>query len=234
MNGLRTEIARRLRPLYLDWLARRASAAAPRETYAQDGEDRLVASLIGKVDPQEEIYVDIGANHPTRISNTYLFYRQGHSGLVVEPNRSFESLYHKYRPRDTLLQIGCGEQAGLAPFYHNDGSVFSGFGDRSMKTARSSQYLPVLPTDALLPLLGSKRVFLLSIDVEGWNLAVLKSASRLLEVTTCLLIEGEDEEADITAYLQTRNFQLTGRTVYNLVFQRTDPGKADARGATAA
>ncbi len=92
----------------------------------------------------------------------------------------------------------------------------------------------MLPADALLPLLGSKKVFLLSIDVEGWNLAVLKSASHLLEVTKCLLIEGEDEEADITAYLQTRNFQLAGRTVYNLVFLRTDLDKAGARGATAA
>lgn len=220
MSSLVTRAARKLRPAYLHWLAFRAAAAPPRPSYAQQGEDRVIMDALGDRHPAGQIYIEIGANHPTRISNTYLFYRHGFSGLIVEPNRSFEKLYRKYRPKDIFLPIGCGEEAALAPFFHNEGSVFSGFSSRAQANAVSSEYLPILPTDSLLALVGSKQVFLLSIDVEGWSLAVLRSGAGILERTTTVLIEHEDEEVKITELLESRGFQLSERSEHNLIFRR--------------
>ena len=38
-------------------------------------------------------YVDIGAHHPKRFSNTYFFYKRGWSGITVEPNSDAIKLF---------------------------------------------------------------------------------------------------------------------------------------------
>jgi hypothetical protein len=57
------------------WLLRffpRFSAIAySRRSYSQEGEDLILAGLIG--DRPRGFYVDIGAHHPHRFSNTFIF-----------------------------------------------------------------------------------------------------------------------------------------------------------------
>jgi hypothetical protein len=48
--------------------------APRRASYSQGSEDAIVVQLCKGTLPAGP-YVDIGANHPTRLSNTYLFYR---------------------------------------------------------------------------------------------------------------------------------------------------------------
>jgi hypothetical protein len=67
------------------WVAARDALSPVRESYAQHGEDRYIRQQLSGVDLTSGIYVDIGANQPTQISNTYLFYRAGGSGVAIEP-----------------------------------------------------------------------------------------------------------------------------------------------------
>ena len=54
------------------------------KSYAQEGEDLILYRMIyGKID--KGFYVDVGAHHPKRFSNTYFFYRKGWRGINVEP-----------------------------------------------------------------------------------------------------------------------------------------------------
>ena len=64
-------------------------AIRQRDSYSQHGEDKLVRQLLEKLNLKDLLYVDIGANHPIKISNTYLLYRNGMRGIVIEPNRDF-------------------------------------------------------------------------------------------------------------------------------------------------
>ena len=68
---------------------RRAEADArrfePGESFSQCAEDMIARSLI---DTSAGRYVDIGSGHPVRGSNTYSLYRQGWSGLLVDPLRT--------------------------------------------------------------------------------------------------------------------------------------------------
>jgi hypothetical protein len=58
-------------------------------SYAQCGEDLIVDFVFSGLKPPSISYLDIGAHHPTHLSNTYLFYRRGFAGFVL--NRTFRS-----------------------------------------------------------------------------------------------------------------------------------------------
>src|SRR4051812_46477871 len=88
---------------YRSYKTGRLAKKPVKSSYSQHGEDALVAELLGGYDLSAGIYVDVGANHPIRLSNTYLFYRKGHHGILIEPNRSLLSLLEKFRKRDIPL-----------------------------------------------------------------------------------------------------------------------------------
>ena len=52
-------------------------------SYAQEGEDLIINRMIyGKID--QGFFVDVGAHHPKRFSNTYFFYKKGWKGISIE------------------------------------------------------------------------------------------------------------------------------------------------------
>src|SRR5208283_1151718 len=110
-----------------NWHALRDSLTPSRSSYSQYGEDEFVAAMLSEVDPAKGFYIDVGANHPTRISNTYLFYRRGWSGIAIDPQRQMEKLFRACRPRDQFIRAGCGRRADIAEFSYAGASVLSGF-----------------------------------------------------------------------------------------------------------
>jgi hypothetical protein len=65
-----------------------------RGTYSQHGEDRLILDYFKKLGRPTGTYVDVGANYPIKISNTYLLYRSGWRGLTVEPIPRLSRRHH--------------------------------------------------------------------------------------------------------------------------------------------
>lgn len=202
------------------WAQALADSARPARGFAQNGEDAFLLERLCEVDPSRAIYLDVGANHPTRLSNTYLLYRAGWSGLTVEPNPAFRALHRCFRPRDVFVNIGVGRTPGLLLFHHHIWAVLSGFGVQSETGARHSEYLPVLPLDAFQPMLRPADVTVLSIDVEGLNSEVLESGTSLLPRVDYLVIEYGEEEGQIVSFLRAHGFTVIHRTVHNLIAAR--------------
>ena len=87
-------------------------------SYAQSGEDIIVSNLLRRLGILHPLYLDIGAHHPTHFNNTYLFYKQGATGICVEPDSYFANILKKYRNRDTILNVGVSADATTeADFY---------------------------------------------------------------------------------------------------------------------
>ena len=72
-------------------------------------------------------YVDVGAHHPRRYSNTYLFYKRGWRGINIDAAPGSMKSFSKTRPRDINLEIGCAKQAGLKEFIIYDQPLVSTF-----------------------------------------------------------------------------------------------------------
>ncbi len=191
----------------------------PRDTYAQHGEDLRSKELLADFDLSGGIYVDVGANHPTDISNTYLFYRAGHRGITVEPFPELASLLKLFRPRDTVLAVACGDVAGVAELSVSKTPVLSSLHRAQAGRVWKSLIVPVLPLDRIILDLDVSWVFLLSVDVEGHAAAALRGATATLERTLLVCVEaseGSEEERAVTALLEQANFRIVERRGCNL------------------
>jgi FkbM family methyltransferase len=151
------------------------------KTFSQTGEDRIVEFYLGK--QPKGFYVDIGANDPVYLNNTYLFYKKGWRGICLEPNASKCRLIRLMRPRDTVLNMGVGEKAGQMEFYIFDPDTVSTFSASETKKFQALGYrlkaqvaVPVKPlSEIFTQYTGGQSIDLLSVDTEGFDFQVLKS-----------------------------------------------------------
>jgi len=76
--------------------------------FSAHGEDILVLSWFAHygIDPATVTYLDIGAAHPWKLSNTFNLYRHGARGVLVEPDPDQAAVLRELRPRDTVLNVG--------------------------------------------------------------------------------------------------------------------------------
>lgn len=205
-----------------------------KESYSQHGEDTYIYQLLKDKDLSKSIYIDIGANHPTKISNTYLLYRKGLYGLIIEPNIEYQKLFHKYRPRDIFLGVGCSNSDGFKKFVRYSIPVSNTFSENSSRTnllskgtkILSNDYLPIFKLDSIMRSikLDYKWISLLSIDTEGLDLEVLKGASENLHKVLILCVEQSetDKGEKIKKYLTQNNFRFLRQFGCNLLFQNSN------------
>jgi len=160
--------------------------------YSQFGEDVIIAHLFAQLGITKPNYLDIGANEPKFISNTYYFYERGSRGVLIEPNPYLFNRLQRVRPGDIVLNMGVGlnETAEadfyVFPAYCNGMSTFSkleathwqevglkGVGKIKIEKVLKIKLIPV--NTIFNTYFSDKQLNLLSIDVEGLDLDILKS-----------------------------------------------------------
>lgn len=80
------------------------------KSYSQEGEDMILHRIFER--QCKGFYVDIGAHHPFRFSNTYLFYKRGWSGINIDAMPGSMNIFNKFRNRDINLEYGIGNVIG--------------------------------------------------------------------------------------------------------------------------
>ncbi len=85
------------------------------KTYAQYGEDVIIQGLCHAVGIKTPRYIDIGTHHATHLSNTYLFYTKGASGVCIEPSPDLARAIAHRRPRDIVRAVGVGAKSSSTP-----------------------------------------------------------------------------------------------------------------------
>lgn len=162
-----------------------------KDSYSQFGEDVIVADLLEDLSIKNVSYLDIGANNPKYISNTYLFYEKGFKGVLVEPNRILCEKLKAARPRDTVLNFGIGtddnikeadfyqfpkKADGLSTFSHEEARHWEevGMGETKFKVEKVLK-LPLLGINHVISKYFTEFPDFVSIDVEGWDLKILKT-----------------------------------------------------------
>ncbi|MEP6645564.1 MAG: FkbM family methyltransferase [Saprospiraceae bacterium] len=196
------------------------SGSANKSTYSQFGEDVFITEKLEEYDLITALYVDVGANHPTDISNTYLLYRKGYSGIVIEPNAELIGLFRTFRKRDIAMMIGCSNVCSILKFNISKTPVLSSFsGDRDNLNVYKQVYVPVLTLDAAMTNIECPIVSFLNIDVEGLNFQVLEGAVELLKRTLLLCIEFDTEEDKVKIKtILGDQFELINVFHCNLIF----------------
>ena len=124
-------------------------------SYSQHAEDTYILNIIKNEKILSGIYIDVGANHPTRISNTYLLYRNKFYGICIEPNVELINLHKLIRRKDIQIISGCGDTNKLSIFNNYNIPVLSGFKSETTiyhnaLRILSKTYIPVLTIDTIM------------------------------------------------------------------------------------
>src|SRR5436309_16100262 len=74
--------------------------------YSQEGEDLVLRRIFET--QAKGIYVDVGAHHPFRFSNTCLLHKRGWRGINIDAMPGSMTLFERFRPLDVNLELGVG------------------------------------------------------------------------------------------------------------------------------
>tara|TARA_B100000678_G_scaffold287844_1_gene295165 strand:+ start:1642 stop:2217 length:576 start_codon:yes stop_codon:yes gene_type:complete len=178
-------------------------------------------------------YLDIGANHPFLISNTYLLYLKGWRGVTVEPIRSLWQMHRRWRPEDVSLNVAVG-QKGAMLFYELYPDVLS-TASREVANAIEADGNGTIVDEYEVPIISGNSIMekhfagreltLLSIDVEGMDFEVLKSFDFTEHRPRYVLLEhsnfvpNEQGASDSAAYLAANYYVFDREIGCNSLFK---------------
>lgn len=207
------------------------------KSYSQEGEDRVLASLLFRVrgnnQSKQGFYIDIGAHHPFRFSNTYLFYRSGWRGLNIDAMPNSMRLFNIFRSRDINLEIGIGRNVEELNFYIFNEPAINTFDPALAKERNGGVWniteirkIPVMPLSLILEqnLPENTAIEFMTIDVEGMDLTVLQSNNWEKFRPKIILIEVYGTSIDVVcrdpafALLIENGYSFCSKTVNTLFF----------------
>jgi hypothetical protein len=79
-----------------------------RNSYSEAGEDMVIDFLLQGTGNNKPTYLELGTNNPDWGNNTYLFYKRGAKGVLVEADETIIPSIKKIRPNDKLINVGAG------------------------------------------------------------------------------------------------------------------------------
>jgi FkbM family methyltransferase len=211
-----------------------------KHSYAQAGEDLMVDFIAKAMQINEITYLDVGAHHPTHFSNTYLFYKRGFQGVLVEPDPELMASIRIARPRDVCIEAGVGVQAATtAQFFVMSTRTLNTFSEDEAKRyeAMGTQHIekvlrvPLITLDDILAdRFGNSEPTLLSIDIEGLDFEVLSTLNLkkyrppIICIETLQYSETREETKDtrIARLMSENGYFVYGDTYINTVFVDID------------
>jgi FkbM family methyltransferase len=208
-----------------------------RSSYSQEGEDMSLLKLFdGKKDG---FFVDIGAHHPFRYSNTYALYRLGWWGINIDAAPGSMRAFSKTRPRDINLELAVSNKSGKSTIcVFEDGALnimSSSMAQAVIKSGQSKLIKKVKVKTRTLRSIFSEylhndsSVDLLNVDVEGFDLKVLKSNDWRKYKPKVIVVEDagglslkEADRGDISKFLRKKGYELRSKIGDSLIFVRSD------------
>jgi FkbM family methyltransferase len=215
----------------LHFVRRRSSFGYGTRSYAQEGEDLVLSRLFAG--QKSGFYVDVGAHHPVRFSNTYFFYKRGWQGINIDASPGSMASFRRKRPRDINLELAIAQEEGEAEFYMFNEPAFNTF-DRQLAAQRHNKHNRVIRVKTIkkLPLATvlhnhlryGQTIDILNVDVEGLDLEVLRSNDWQRFPARCVVVEAIGAKLNQLDNTETHNFlcqlgyELRAKTINSLFY----------------
>jgi len=194
------------------------------QSFSQEGEDLLLKRIFeNKL--EKGYYVDVGAHHPKRFSNTFLFYKNGWTGINIDAMPGSMKLFNIVRPRDINIEIPISERKEILIYYAFNESALNTFNRelgeyRIFEKQNSLLFKKEIETETLEKILDqflpiNQKIDFLTIDVEGLDLAVLKSNNWLKYKPEVILVEAY--ESKLSGVLNSDIYLFLGKLGYDIV-----------------
>lgn len=200
-------------------------------TFSQHGEDRYIADYFES--RGKGFYLDIGASHPFRISNTYSLYRAGWRGVTVEPIPRLAKLHRRWRGRDELLAVAVGTTNGTVDFFEMTPSVLSTL-DHAVAERYITEGKAVLYRRYPIKVMAVNEVFeyataiapidFVSIDIEGLDVSVVAAVDfdRFRPELICIEVNDSAVRDAATQLFARARYKVLDQLGCNLLAARMD------------
>ena len=203
--------------------------------FGQEGEDILLTRVFGN--KTNGFFVDVGAHHPTRFSNTYMLSLNGWSGINIDANQHSINQFELTRSRDINICSSIGVNDVSRKYFCFAESALNTFDEEIaqmyVRNGHKIDRIESLKTTGLGVLLDANvkpgtLIDLLNIDVEGLELEVIRSNDwskyapvvvvvEILNVTVEQAIEHE-----VTKTIQTYGYVLSSKLFNSCIYVKSN------------
>ena len=200
-------------------------------SFSQEGEDMILRRIFEN--RTKGFYVDVGAHHPKRFSNTYYFYQKGWQGINIDCNPGSMKPFKIWRKKDINLECAISDKFEHLKFHaFNEPAVNTFIPDFWEGNKSNYKLLKIIDIEAVTLeyvltryLKEHTSIDFLSIDVEGMDLKVLQSNNWSRYRPKIVLVEDINcnEEylsgSKIITYMNSIEYELYAKTVNTLIFR---------------
>lgn len=193
--------------------------------YSQDGQDLFLASLLFNYlsnNPNPWV-VDVGCNHPSHFSNSLFFEKWlGCKVLGIDPLAEFGEMWLQQRPSSTFIAAAIASASGSivlrvpkGEMADNMFSSVSGGVNKATGVEYTERTVQCYPMSQILGEQAITEVMLMSIDVEGVEIDVLRSLDFEKTIIRCFVIENNSLDLygseEIRDFLSRRGYIFIAR-----------------------
>ena len=217
--------------------------SAATESFSQQGEDTVLLSYFQH--RPAGFYVDVGAHHPWRFSNTFAFYRRGWRGLNVDATPGSMDAFRRHRPRDVNVEAAVGSRPDAVTFFEFAEPAFNALALTADQVASVGQRSPLVRTSQVVAVpLGrllaehlppGQAIDFLTIDVEGLEIDILSTNDWDRHRPTVIVAEDLGAfdvptvlSRPLSRYLGEVGYRLCGKSHHTLFF--VEASRYDAGG----
>lgn len=226
-------------------VSRRWFAPWVQQSFAQSGEDLILKSFLLEEKPYG-FYVDVGAHHPKRFSNTYRLYRRGWRGINIDATPGSMAAFRRARPRDINIEAAIGPPGReLRFFLFKDGALNTC--DPKLMSQHAAEGRPpikevVVETKPLSAVLvqhvpPNVTIDLMTVDVEGADYDVLASNDWNRYSPEYILVEcletltlAQVRSLRIDELLSAHHYSAVAKSINTLLYKRMAGGVDAAQG----
>lgn len=204
-------------------------------SYSQEGEDLILNRFLEPI--KTGFYVDIGAHHPKRFSNTYHFYKKGWRGINIDAMPNSMHAFNLERPEDINLELGISNEKRELIYYMFNEPALNTFSKKEAESKNELRNYKIIENkkiqtysleevlDRYLP--QNTIINFMTIDVEGLDLEVIKSNDWQKYRPSIILIEDLKKqsindminESELYSLLKNEGYDLVAKTFNTLFFK---------------
>lgn len=195
------------------------------ESFSQSGQDKFIYWMVFG-EGYKGFFLDVGGNDPIEINNTYFLERKGWTGMAFEPVKEQADKWEGVR-ETPCHNVALGDEEGEVEFTEMSGSAFSGIGVSKFKlkdfTEVSTYKVKQRTLANVLKEKEIRHVDFVSVDVEGYEMNVLRGIDFEAVDITCFCIENDRDGAimpdiDLRKFMVKKGYRLVGRIAHDDIF----------------